>query len=238
MKTTITITFAMLALLLVGPAGSTAGGNTCADNDAICAEFATLTGTGRFERIIERAETAKGLSEAAKAHVGNAYMMLAGKEGATPEQEERFCRKALEYGSSSAYLCLYFIYSGQNKEAALGYLKEYVATKPADPVPYILLGESELEKKNYQAANTYLRDAKKVARGHSSYLDWMLFKVSYILGDYSFACAVLDGALADGLYMKEFRNLVSDPLFEGMVKKPEFRKYEPLVMGTTALARN
>jgi hypothetical protein len=164
--------------------------------------------------------------------------MLAGKDGNTPEQEEQFCRKALEYGSTSAYMGLYFIYSGQNTEAALGYLKQYVATKPGDPVPYVLLGESELEKKNYEAANTYLREAKRISRGHSAHLDWMLFRVSYILGDFTYAGAVLDSAMADGQYVKEFRTLSSDPLFEGIVKRPEFRKYEIMVKETTALAKS
>lgn len=238
MKTNIITAFLLFAIILPGHSNSMAAENTCSDNDAVCREFAVLAGTDQFERIIERVVASKVYTDVARGYIGHAYLMLAGKEGNTPEQEEQLCRKALEYGSNSAYMGLYFIYSGQNTETALGYLKQYVATKPADPVPYILLGEAELEKRNYEAANTYLREAKRIARGHSAHLDWMLFRVSYILGDFAYAGSVLDGAMADGQYVKEFRTLASDPLFEGMVTRPEFRKYEIIVKETTAVAKS
>ena len=239
MKKTIITAFSVFTIMLLSPANNgMAADSTCPEHDAACKEFAMLAEKNQFERIIEQVDAAKVYSSAARGYIGQAYLMLAGNERNTQEQEEQFCRKALEYGSTSAYMGLYFIYSGQNTEAALGYLKQYVATKPGDPVPYVLLGESELEKKNYQAANTYLREAKRIARGHSAHLDWMLFRVNYILGDFAYAGAVLDGAMADGQYVKEFKTLASDPLFEGMVKRPEFRKYEIMVKETTALAKS
>ena len=239
MKKLIFTVFAIFAIMLHGPANnSVAADKTCSDRDAVCKEFAMLADTNRFELIIDQVDAATDYTTAARGYIGQAYLMLAGKEGNTPEQEEQLCRKALEYGATSAYMGLYFIYSDRDTDAALGYLKQYIATKPRDAIPYILLGESELENKGYEAANTYLREAKRIARGHSAHLDWMLFRVSYILGDYAYAGSVLDGAMEDGHYVKEFRALASDPLYEGMMKRPEFSKYKLLIEETTSLAKS
>jgi hypothetical protein len=118
----------------------------------------------------------------------------------------------------------------------LGFLKQYIVTKPRDSVPYVILGESELEKKNYRAADGYLREAKMVAHGQSTHLDWLLFQSSYLTGDYAYASAILESAITKAQFLNEFKNLVSDPRFSGMEKRPEFRKYEPMIKGTAAKA--
>lgn len=236
-KKTIIAAFAVFAIMLHGHTNNMAAGSTCTENDAACRQFAILAENNQFERVIEQVDAATVYTAAARGYIGQAYLMLAGKEGNTLEQEEQLCRKALEFGSTSAYMGLYFIYSDRDTEVALGYLKQYIATKPADAIPYILLGDAEMEKKNYEAANAYLREAKRIARRQSVHLDWMLFRVNYILGNYAYAGSALDGAMADGQYVKEFRALATDPLYEGMIKMPEFRKYETMMKETTALAK-
>jgi len=225
-------------LFISGQSGAMAAENSCSANDAACKQFSTLAAAQQFDRIIEKVEAAKTYSADAKAIIGEAYLMLAGKEGNSPAQEEQFCLKALEYGATSAYMGLYFIHASQNEEKALGFLKQYIAAKPKDSVPYVLLGQAEMDKGNYAASNELLREAKSVARGHSTNLDWMLFQVSYLLGDYAYASTMLDGALTQGQFVNELRSLSADPRFSDMSVRPEFRKYEPMMKGTSAKATN
>ena len=102
----------------------------------------------------------------------------------TPEQEEAFCRKALEFGASQAYMGLYFISCSEERGAGARLSQGIHQDKTADSVPYVILGESELEKKNYQLADTYLREAKKISRASSPRVAWMLFQANYLLGNY------------------------------------------------------
>jgi tetratricopeptide (TPR) repeat protein len=133
---------------------------------------------------------------------------------------------------------LYFIHAGQNEEKALGFLKQYIATQPKDSVPYVLLGQAEMDKENYVAANEFLRQARSVARGHSANLDWMLFQVNYLLGDFAYASAMLDSALTQDQFANELKSLSADPRFAGLSLRPEFRKYEPMIKGASAKATN
>jgi hypothetical protein len=84
----------------------------------------------------------------------------------------------------------------------------------------VILGEAELEKKNYQTTDAYLREAKKVARGYSVNLEWLSFQAGYLTGDYAYACAMLESAMKKPGYEKELRALASDPRFSGMEKRP------------------
>jgi Flp pilus assembly protein TadD len=211
--------------------GITAAEKQCPEKDEQCSEFARLAETEQYDKIIESIDAKTTYSDASRNIIGQAYLMIAGRESNTPEQEEQYCRKALEYGATSAYMGLYFIYASKDTEAALGFLKQYVATKPRDSVPYVLLGEAELQKKNYQTADAYLREAKKFARGHSTNLAWLSFMAGYLTGDYPYAHAMLESAIKDPTYEKELRALASDPRFAGMVKRPEFKQYEYLFKG-------
>lgn len=236
MQRNIFIISAAFVLIIAGQSGAQAAEKACVDKDSACREFAKLTEAEQFDLIIEKVDAKKHYSEAAKSYIGQAYLMIAGRETNTPEQEEQYCLKALEYGSTSAYMGLYFINADQNPEKAIGYLKQYVSTKPKDSVPYVLLGEAEMEKENYETANMYLREAKSVARGHSTNLDWMLFQVNYLLGDFAYASTMLDGALARGQFINELRSLAADPRYADFANRPEFRKYEPMIKGTSAKA--
>jgi tetratricopeptide (TPR) repeat protein len=221
--------FAGFLIIMAGHAPGVAAENSpCDEKDAVCREFARLAEAEQFDKIVEKIDPKKTYSDASRNIIGQAYLMIAGRETSTPEQEEQFCRKALEYGSTSAYMGLYFIYAAKDPEAALGFLKQYIATKPRDSVPYVIMGEAELEKKNYKAADAYLREAKKVARGHSANLEWLSFQAGYLTGDYVYAGTMLDSALKKPEYGKELRALASDPRFSGMEKRPEFKQYESL----------
>lgn len=215
------------------PSGMIAAENLCPKKDERCGEFARLAETEQYDKIIEALDAKANYSDASRNIIGQAYLMIAGRENNTPEQEEQYCRKALEYGATSAYMGLYFIYASKDTEAAHGFLKQYIVTKPRDSVPYVLLGEAELQQKNYQAADAYLREAKKLARGHSANLAWLSFMAGYLTGDYFYAGAMLESATKDPTYEKELRALVSDPRFAGMGKRPEFKQYEYLFKSTT-----
>ncbi len=206
---------------------------SCSAKDAACREFSKFTAAGQFEKLIARVDAKKIYSDNAKGLIGQAYLMLANKEGNTPEQKEQLCLKALEYGAAPAYMGLYFIYTGKDPEKALGFLKQYIATQPQDSAPYVLLGESEMKKKNYQAANTYLREARKAARGRSNNLDWMQFQTSYLTGDYRTASSLLESSFAQGKTVGDLKALISDPRFSDIGKRSEFKKFFPMINGTS-----
>jgi tetratricopeptide (TPR) repeat protein len=197
----------------------------CIKSDTVCMEFEQLAEAGQVDAIIKKIDAAAQYSEGARHYIGMAYLSLAGREETTPEQEEAYCRKALEYGSNQAYMGLYFIHAQKDPEKALGFLRQYVETKPADSVPYVILGESELEKKNYKLADAYLRESKKVARARSTRVDWMLFQVNYILGNDQFAVEMLESALTDRRFEPELKALATDTPFQGIEKRPEFKKF-------------
>jgi tetratricopeptide (TPR) repeat protein len=232
------IGFTMAIAFIISGSGAMAAQSVCSAQDGACTEFSTLAAAEQFEKIIEKVDATTTYSAEARDLIGQAYLILAGKEGNSPAQEEQFCLKALEYGATSAYMGLYFIHAGQNEEKALGFLKQYIAAKPRDSVPYVLLGQAEMDKGNYQAANAYLREAKSVARGHSTNVDWMLFQVNYLLGDFAYASAMLDGALTQGQFVNELKSLSTDPRFADLSLRPEFRKYVPMIKGTSAKATN
>jgi len=207
---------------------------SCPGMDPVCKTLAKLAEAEQYEKIIETADPKKTYSAESRKIIGQAYLMAAGRETNTPEQEEQFCLKALEYGATSAYMGLYFIHAGTNTEKALGYLQQYVALKPVDSVPYVILGEAELEKRNYASANTYLIEARKVARGKSGNLDWLLFQASYLNGDFATSAQMLDSSFSQGKTVGDLRALISsDPRFSDAGKRPEFRKFLSLINGTT-----
>ncbi len=216
----------ILALLAFfgAPQGFASQASPC-NFDKTCREFERLAEAEQYEKIIEKAGPAGNHSEGARRYIGRAYLALASREGTTPEQEEQYCRKALEYGFAQAYMGLYFLYAQKDAEAALGFLRQYVATRPKDSVPYVILGESELEKKEYKLADAYLREAKKVGRSYSAHLDWLLFQTNYLLGNYAYAGERLESALAQEKFRDEFKTLTSDPRFAGIEKRPEFKKH-------------
>jgi tetratricopeptide (TPR) repeat protein len=197
----------------------------CVKTDTVCREFEQLAETGQFDALIKKIDTTAQYSEDSRRLIGKTYLALAGREEATPEQEEAFCRKALEYGSTQAYMGLYFIHARKDQEKALGFLRQYIETKPVDSVPYVILGESELEKKNYKLADTYLRESKKVARARSARVDWMLFQVSYLLGNYQYAGEIIESAMINGKVDEKLKALGADERFRGIEKRPEFKKF-------------
>ncbi len=237
MRTSFRVLAALVALFIIGqsPARS-AQQPACKKNDGPCQEFAKLMDTDQFDKVVEKTDPNTTYSPEAKAYIGQAYLLIAGREGNTPEQEEMYCKKALQYGATSAYMGLYFINAGKDAETALAYLQQYVATKPRDSVPYVLLGESELDKKNYEAARGYLMEAKKVAHGSSANLDWLLFEAHYLTGDFATASAMLDSAFSQGKTIGDLNELVStDPRFAEISKKTEFRKFFPVKTGASSL---
>jgi tetratricopeptide (TPR) repeat protein len=197
----------------------------CTKSDTICMEFEQLAEAGQFDAIIKKIDAAVQYSENARRYISKAYLALAGKDENTSEQEEAYCRKALEYGFNQAYMGLYFIHAQKDQEKALGFLRQYIETKPYDPVPYVILGEAELGKKNYQLADLYLRESKKVARARSARVEWMLFQTSFLLGNYQYAVEILESVVANSEFNEELRSLGADERFQGIEKRPEFRKF-------------
>lgn len=224
---------AFLGLIIAGQSTALSSvKQPCSNTDKACREFARLATAEQFDAIVAKVDPNASYSETAREHIGMAYLMMAGRETNTPQQEEAFCLKALEYGAVSAYMGLYFIHAQSDPEKALGYLKKYVATGPQDGVPYAILGEAEFEKQNYAAANTYLTTARKVARGRSSNVDWLLFQSSYLTGNYAAASVMLDNAFAQGKTVGDLKALINlDPRFAEIVNQPEFKRIVPIING-------
>jgi len=203
----------------------------CADTDKLCKQFESLTEAQQPEQIVGQYESARtaAYSEDARRYIGSAYLALASRDNISPVQEEGYYRKALELNHYIAYMGLYFFHVQQDEEKALGFLKEYVKTKPADTVPYVILGESELNKKHYELADRYLQEAKKVAHAHSPRVDWMLFQTNYLLKNYAFAKEMFESAVTKGKFDNELKAISMDPRFEGIGSRPEFKQYQHLL---------
>lgn len=217
-----------ICIAALGSTSASSGEIPCAADDRECVMFSQLYDDGQDEALIRRVDPKASYSAAARRIIGQSYLRLAGSESSTPEEEERYCRKALEYGVEAAYMGLYFLTVQQDPETALGFLRKYVTSDPPDAVPYVILGEAEFEKRNYRVADGYLRSAKQRGRGRSASLDWMLFQVNYLLGDYAFAAAMFESARSHGELRDEMKALSGDPRFQGIEKIPEFRKYAAL----------
>ncbi len=232
MKHSITI---MIGIMFVIAASTTGFASTpmsrCEDADKVCKEFEQFTEALLPEKIVERYEAARdaGYSEDSRRYIGQAYLALASRDGVIPEQEESYYRKALELNYTVAYMGLYFFYVQKDEEKALGFLREYVKTEPADMVPYVLLGEAELNQRHYELADAYLRTAKKAAHAHSPRVDWLLFQANYLLKNYRFATEMFESAVTKGKFENELKALSSDPRFEGIEKRPEFKKYRNML---------
>ena len=197
----------------------------CPDKDAVCEEFETLVQNEQYTAAIGKIDPKAAYSETTRQYLGKAYLGLAPADNNTPEQEEYYCRKALEYGAVQAYMGLYFITVQKDPDAALGYLRQYVAAKPRDSVPYVILGEAELMKGRYKEADAFLRESKKIARANSPRVDWMLFKANYLMGNYGDAARMLESALASGQFDGQVKELASDVRFSGIGSRAEFRKF-------------
>ncbi len=221
----------ILIMIVMNSAPSNAAGAPCAETDTVCKQFSALSEQDQFDKIISLVDSSTVYSEAARGYIGKAYLALAAAETNTPEQEEAFCRKALDFGAVQAYMGLYFIYAQKDEAAALGFLKQYIATSPRDSVPYVILGESELDKKNYRLSDEYLRESKKVARASSPRVDWMLFQANYLLGNFQYAGEMFESAVKNGRFDEELKAIARDSRFEGITKRTEFRKHRSLFPG-------
>lgn len=229
MKKSISSTLFVILILI----GFTASGfasdspqpSLCHDKDAVCKEFETLVQNEQYTAAISKIDPKAAYSETTRQYIGKAYLGLAAAENNTPEQEEQYCRKALEYGAVQAYMGLYFVTVQKDPEAALGYLRQYVATNPRDSVPYVILGEAELAKNHYREADAFLRASKKVARANSPRVDWMLFKANYLLGNYEDAARMFESATASGQFDGQVKELASDVRFSGIGNRTEFKKF-------------
>lgn len=213
------------ALLIGAPESLASQNSRCTRSDTVCIDFERLAAAGHFDAIIKKIDAATQYSEGSRRYIGNAYLALAGSDENTPEQEEVYCRKALEYGFNQAYMGLYFLHAQKDQDKALGFLKQYVETKPKDSVPYVILGESELEKKNYRLADIYLRESKGLARARSARVDWMLFQANYLLGNFQYAAEALESAFKNGRFEQELKELAAEARFQGIDTHPQFTKF-------------
>lgn len=102
-------------------------------------------------------------------------------------------------------------------------------TNPRDTVPYVILGESELNEKHYELADAYLREGKKVAHAHSARVDWLLFQANYLLGNYRFAAEMFESAVTEGKFEIELKAIATDQRFRGIDQRPEFKPYQAML---------
>jgi tetratricopeptide (TPR) repeat protein len=203
----------------------------CNHEDAVCKRFEQLVEADQPENVVrEYEENPKQLyTDQAMAYVGAAYLALASRDDVSPEKEEAYYRKALSIKHYVAYMGLYFFYAQKDEEKALGFLREYVKLKPADTVPYVILGEAELNRQHYDLADSYLRDAKKVARAYSPRVDWLLFQTDYLMKNYKAAGEMFESAVTRADFANEIRSLATDSRYTGIDQRPEFKKYEAML---------
>jgi hypothetical protein len=224
---------AVLLLIIAGQSNVRAEINVCERNDALCREFAALSETGQFGKIVQKVHPQRTYSDATRGLIGKAYLAMADSDQTKPEQKEQFYGKAIAYGSFSAYMGLYAIHAKTDGVKALELLKQYIATGPEDPAPYVLLGEAEFNRGNYRVARDYLKEGKKVARGNTANIDWLLFEASYLSEEYGTASAMLDSSFSQGKTVGDLKALVSsDERFSHMGKRSEFRKFFNILNGT------
>ncbi len=225
------LTIVVLVILLSTTGSASTPSSRCEDDDKVCREFERFAAAEQPGKIIEQYESGAGAvrSEGARFYVGQAYLALAARDDVSPAQEENYYWKALRLDCTAAYMGLYFFHVQKDEEKALGFLREYVKTNPPDTVPFVILGESELNRNNYAAADAYLREAKKVARAYSPRVDWLLFQANYLLKNYQFASEMLMNAVTKGNFEKEIKALASDPRFEGIEKRPEFQSLRKML---------
>ncbi len=232
MRNIITILIcAMLAIILPASGSASSPSSRCEKSDKVCREFELLAEEQQPEKIINQyeAETGAALSAGSRFYVGGAYLALASGDNVDPAQEESYYWKALKLDYSIAYMGLYFFHVQKDEEKALGFLREYVKTKPEDTVPYVILGEAELNRHNYGSADRYLREAKRVARAYSPRVDWLLFQANYLLKNYQFASEMLANALTKGNFEDEIKALSSDLRFADIGKLPEFQSLRKML---------
>lgn len=240
MQKNMIVTAVFLAGIISTPAPVLASApfSRCGDTDGVCRQFEELIEAQQPEKIISQYEADKSAtySDEAKRYIGQAYLALSSRDDISPELEEGYYRKALEVKHYIAYMGLYFFYFQKDEEKALGFLREYVKTDPKDTVPYVILGEAELGRQNYELADRYLRQGKKVAHAHSPRVDWLLFRANYLLKNYEFAAEMFGDAVTTGTFEKELKALKTDPLFEGIEGRPEFRKYSLFLKASPSCA--
>lgn len=201
----------------------------CSESDKVCRQFEKLAQAQQFEKIVDLYDVGTRYSNESRALIGEACMALASRPNVTPAQEEAYYRGALQVNHAIAYMGLYFIYVQKDEGKAMDFLREYIKTKPADTVPYAILGEIELNNKNYELADTYLRQAKKVAYAYSPRIDWMLFQANYLMKEYQTAKDMFGSAVTYGKFEKELRAMASDQRFDGIDMRPEFKKYQSML---------
>ena len=234
MKNVILPSIIISSLICLFPSLLLAGETVCSKSDPVCREFSALSAAGKYRQIIEKARPKQSYSTATRQLIGQAYLMEAGREGVSQQEEEQLCLKALEYGATSAYLGLYFMYASTDKAKANGYLRQMVATKPETAVPYVLLGEADYEQGSYATAKEYLYEGRTLSRNQTGDLDWMVFKASYLSGDYSLASTMLDSSFSKGKTVGDLKALVAaDQRFGDMGTRWEFRKFFKILNGST-----
>lgn len=224
----ITIIVSLLAIMSIIPFEVFADDQFCAD--AICKKLQALYDKEKYEKIVEIVDHGVTYSEGSIFYIGRSHIIIAEKKE-LPSEREQLYRRALKFKYYPAYMALYSLYSDKAPKIALEFVKKYIETNPDDPDPYFILGEVEFRGKKYNIANKYLRKSKKLSRGHTAGLDWLLFKVNYILGNYKYASKMLESAFAQGQFVEELKALKTDPRFNGVEKHPEFKEYRQYFRG-------
>ena len=202
-----------------------AASSRCVDADVVCKDFEKYLEAEQPEKVLARYKPSEKYSDASLNLIGSACLAMASRDNISPEEEEGYYRTALSVKHYIAYMGLYFSTMQKDEEKALNYLREYVKTKPADTVPYVILGEAELRKNQYALADTYLREARRVARAYSARVDWLLFQANYLLKNYPFAQEMFENAITRGKFEKELKALSADPRFADIGSRPEFKKH-------------
>jgi len=196
-------------------------------SDDICKKLEKQYFKKEYDKIVSAVDPKERYSEGSIFYIGMSYTILAEKSSSLQARDKLY-RDAIAVKYYPAYMSLYNLYREKNPETAMVFVNEYVKTNPSDSAPFLVLGEAQFNKKNYSEADKYLRKARKLSKGHTSEIDWLLFKANYILGNYAFASKMFESAIAQSRFTEEIRAIKSDPGFVGIESRPEFKQYARL----------
>jgi len=219
------VSFAMSLLVASFAFKAFANDQFCSDDT--CKKLEEQYFKKEYDKIIAAIDPKKRYSEGSSFYIGMSYTILAERTD-SPEAKDKLYRQAIAIKYYPAYMSLYNLYRGKNPEAAMAFVKEYIKTDPRDPAPFLVLSEAQFNKRNYSEADKYLRKARQLSKGHTSKVDWLLFKTNYILGNYTSASQMFESAIAQSRFTEEIQALKSDTRFVGIENRPEFKQYKPL----------
>jgi len=221
------VNFILFILITFAVCQAHAESEICLPADEVCKEFEELSDRGADEAIIAMAKEEEKYTDGALFYICLAYDVVASEHyDKNPEEAEKLYLRSLAFGCNESYWALFLLRKDRKKSDAYEMLSKYLSTNPDDPDPYYFLGEHKYEEENYEEADRLLRLAKRYSKKHTAGIDWLLFKVNYLLGNYADSLKYFEEAIAQSRFSDEIEKVKRDPRFSEITNIKEFRDYK------------